>query len=83
MAIVFLPTQPGESAEYMLSIDANLIAAVEKWRAARAPGLEASEAVEALLREALATEGYFDPANETRKEVLLAAFHEAAGGKTS
>jgi hypothetical protein len=81
MAIVFLPTQPGESAEYMLSVDANLIAAVEKWRAERAPNLQSAEAVETLLREALASEGYFDPANETRKEVLLAAFHQAAAGK--
>ncbi|KKB76694.1 hypothetical protein VW35_18225 [Devosia soli] len=83
MAIVFLPTQPGESVEYMLSIDTRLVAAVDKWRAERAPEMEASQAVEFLLREALATEGYFDPANETRQEVLLAAFQQAAAGKSS
>jgi hypothetical protein len=81
MAIVFLPSQPDKTAELMLSIDAKLVAAVDKWRAERAPDLDSAEAVETLLRAALATEGFFDPENQERKNVLLAAFFEAANGK--
>lgn len=82
MAIVFLPTQPTESTEYMVGVDAGLIAAVDRWRAERAPGSDTGQAIEALLRTALATEGFFDPANQSRKQVLLAAFQEAANGKS-
>jgi hypothetical protein len=82
MAIVFLPSQPVESAELMLSIDSDLIDAVKRWRGAHAPQLGTGEAIEQLLRQALASEGVIAPAGaDEQMDALLAVFREAAGRK--
>lgn len=83
MAIAFLPKQPAEGAEFLLTVDPTLIASIHRWTEASGLQLSVDEAAAVLLREALEGRGFeatkAADVTDLRSQALLAGFYEAAG----
>lgn len=76
--------QPPQPAEFSLSIDADLIDAMNRWRRDQMPVLSPNDAILALIRRALTESGYYrGPARgreltDPKFDALVAMFREAA-----
>ncbi|RYG55206.1 MAG: hypothetical protein EON56_06000 [Alphaproteobacteria bacterium] len=83
MAIAFLPAQPAEGAEFLLTVDPTLMSAIHRWTESNGLKLSVNDAATVLLRQALGAQGFeagkSADVTEQRSRALLAGFYEAAG----
>jgi len=83
MSLAFLPEQPQQPTEILVSIDPELIVAMNRWRLAQTPVQTPNEAIISLIRRGLEAEGQLASAARQAEDpqfaAMVQALREAAG----